>query len=333
MMHATRRRFIAIAAAAGGLPLLPFAAARAAPSKNSLLRVWSGAALGADATMQIHHPDPAVADRLIAASLAEVERLERVMSLYRPDSALSRLNRDGFIENPPFDLVRVLSESRRYGELTSGAFDVTVQPLWALYAAHFSRPDASSEGPPAEAIAAAVARIGQDALVVDAESIRLARPAMSVTLNGIGEGYVTDRVVDLLRAGGVEHAMVNMGEIYAVGTHPMGEPWSVGLEDPRAPEHMDQRIPLADRAVATSGGYGTQFDQAGRFNHLFEPSTGRTSWRWLSVSVEAATTTEADALSTAFALMPEDATAPIVRKLGLVAHFVRPDGSRFVQKA
>ena len=87
--------------------------------------------------MQIHHPDPAAADRLIAASLAEVERLERIMSLYRPDSALSRLNRDGSLENPPFDLVRVLSESRRYSAISGGAFDVTVQPLWDLYAGTF----------------------------------------------------------------------------------------------------------------------------------------------------------------------------------------------------
>ncbi len=291
-MIATRRRFIAITAAAGGLPLLPFAAARAAPSANPLLRVWSGAALGADASLQIHHPDPAVADRLIAASLAEVERLEKVMSLYRPDSALSRLNRHGVVDNPPFDLVQALSQSRRYGELTGGAFDVTVQPLWDVYAAHFSRPDASPDGPSPDALAAAVARVGQDALEVDAACIRLARPSMCVTLNGIGEGYITDRVVDLLRAGGIEHAMVNMGEIYALGTNPSGEPWSVGLEDPRAPQRIYQRIPLADRAVATSGGYGTLFDRAGQFNHLFEPRSGRTSWRWLSVSVEAATTTK-----------------------------------------
>ncbi len=91
VMLVTRRRFIAISAAAGGLPLLPLAPARAAP----LLRVWSGTALGCDATLQIHHPDPATADRLIEASLAEVRRLEAIMSLYRPDSALSRLNRDG----------------------------------------------------------------------------------------------------------------------------------------------------------------------------------------------------------------------------------------------
>ena len=89
----------------------------------------------------------------------------------------------------------------------------------------------------------------------------------------------------------------------------------------------------ADRALATAGGYGTLFDAAGRFNHIFEPWSGRTSWRWLSVSVEAATATESNALSNAFAVMPEAATAPIVGARGLVAHFVRPDGTRFTQGA
>lgn len=332
-MQLTRRRFIAIAATAGGLPLLPFSSGKTASAANPLLRVWSGAALGADATMQIHHPDPAVADRLIEASLAEVRRLEGQLSLYRPDSALSRLNRDGIVEDPPFDLLRAISESRRYGEITGGAFDMTVQPLWDLYAAYFSRPDASPSGPSDAELAAVVARIGQEALEVGESHIRLARPAMKVTLNGMGQGYVTDRVVELMRAGGVEHAMVDMGEIYALGSYPGGGPWSIGLEDPRAPHGVVERIALQDRAVATSAGYGTTFDPAGHFNHLFEPRTGHTSWRWLSVSVEAATATEADALSTAFSVMPEEATAPIVRRLGLVAHFIRPDGSGLVQRA
>lgn len=331
-MRPTRRRFIAIAAAAGGLPLLP-CTARSQPAATPNLRVWSGAALGADATMQIHHPDPEVADRLIAASLAEVERLERQLSLYRPDSALCRLNRDGVVEDPPFDLVRILSESHRLNELTGGAFDVTVQPLWQLYAEHFSKPDAAPVGPSAETLAAVVARIGQDALELSENRIRLTRPNMSVTLNGIGEGYVTDRVVDLLRASGIEHAMVNMGEIYTLGSHPDGGPWSIGLEDPRASDRLTERVALQDRAIATSAGSGTTFDPGGRFNHLFEPSSGHTSWRWLSVSVEAATATEADALSTAFSVMPEDATAEVVRKRGLVAHFMRPDESRFTQRA
>jgi FAD:protein FMN transferase len=328
-MRTTRRRFITITAAAGGLPLLPVLPARAEP----LVRTWTGAALGADATLQIHHPDPAVADRLIQSSLAEVARLERVLSLYQPDSALSRLNRDGVLEDPPFDLVRVLADSRRYNAMTGGAFDVTVQPLWDLYAAHFARPDASPDGPDRAAIASAAARVGQDACEITPDRVRLLRPRMAVTLNGIGQGYVTDRVVELLRAGGVEHALVDMGELRAIGGHPDGEPWRVGLEDPRVPGKVAERVPLADRAMATSGGYGTVFDPAGRFNHIFEPLTGRTSWRWLSASVEADSATAADALSTAFTLMPEDATAQLVRDLGLVAHFVSPDGSRLVQHA
>jgi thiamine biosynthesis lipoprotein len=156
---------------------------------------------------------------------------------------------------------------------------------------------------------------------------------MGVTLNGVGQGYITDRVVELLRAGGVEHALVDMGKTRAIGGHPGGGPWSVGLEDPRAPGTIAERIPLIDRAVATAGGYGTLFDEAGRFNHIFEPWSGRTSWRWLSVSVEAATATESNALSNAFALMPAEATAPVVRARGLVAHFVRPDGTRMAQRA
>jgi thiamine biosynthesis lipoprotein len=328
-MPMTRRRFIAITAAAGGLPLLPLAPSPAAP----LLRVWSGAALGCDATLQIHHPDPATADRLIEASLAEVRRLEHIMSLYRPDSALSLLNRDGVLEDPPFDLVRVLSEARSYSVLSGGAFDVTVQPLWDLYAGHFSKPDASPDGPPPDAIAEAVARVSHEALEVDPERLRFARPGMGVTLNGIGQGYITDRVVELLRAGGVEHALVDMGKTRAIGGHPAGGPWSVGLEDPRTPGTIAERIPLVDRAVATAGGYGTLFDAAGRFNHIFEPWSGRTSWRWLSVSVESRTATESNALANAFALMPKEATAAVVRSLGVTAHFVRPDGTRMVQRA
>jgi thiamine biosynthesis lipoprotein len=328
-MPISRRRFISISAAAGGLPLLPFGAAHAAP----LLRVWTGAALGCDAALQIHHPDPRKAEQLIAASLAEVARLERVMSLYQPESALCRLNRDGVLDDPPFDLVRVLSESRRYAELTGGAFDVTVQPLWKLYAGHFSAPNASADGPTVDALAAAVACVGHAALDIDRTRLRFQKPGMGVTLNGIGQGYITDRVVELLRANGVEHALVNMGKTRAIGGHPAGGPWSVGLEDPRVPGAVAERIPLTDRAVATAGGYGTLFDAAGRFNHIFEPWSGRTSWRWLSVSVEAETATESNALSNAFAVMEQGAAEPLTRANGLVAHFVRPDGSRFVQRA
>ena len=99
------------------------------------------------------------------------------------------------------------------------------------------------------------------------------------------------------------------------------------------PARIAERIPLTDRAVATAGGYGTLFDAAGRFNHIFEPWSGRASWRWLSVSVEAPPRpNRTSQLSNAFALMPEEATATLVRARRLVAHSVRPDGARLVQR-
>jgi len=324
----SRRRFIRISAAAAGMTLLPLDRLRAAPAVEDAgrgLRVWSGVALGADAMLQLHHPDPAEADRLIDACLAEVSRLEAIFSLYRDDSALCRLNRDGRLDGPPIELVELLGQAQGFSRQTAGAFDVTVQPLWDLYAAHFSAPDPDPAGPSRTAIAATLQRVGHQALNVDPARISFARPGMAVTLNGIAQGYVTDRVVDLLRGAGIDRSLVDMGETRAIGPRPSGEPWIVGLEDPKTPGRVAERLQIENQAVATSGGYGTQFDTEGRFNHLFDPATGETSWRYLSVSVIAPDATTGDALSTAFSLMPLDALTSVVAARGVRAHLVMPD--------
>ncbi|KAA5612639.1 FAD:protein FMN transferase [Rhodovastum atsumiense] len=307
-----------------GLPLL---APHAAP--QPMLHVWRGSALGANAELQLHHPDPAEARRLIRDSLDEVARLERQLSLYQPDSALLRLNRDGALAAPPFDLLRLLAEAARFHALTDGAFDVTVQPLWDLYAGHFARAGADPAGPPAEAVAAALDRVGQHRIHLDADQITL-RPGTAITLNGIAQGYVTDRVVERLRANGITQALVDMGEARALGGHPMGDAWQVGLEDPAAPGQIAETIPLRNRAVATSGGYGTRFDAAGRFNHIFDPADGRSSWRYAAISVIAPDATTADALSTAFSLLPPERVAELARQAGVTVHVARTDGTRVI---
>ncbi|MBN9078821.1 MAG: hypothetical protein BGN87_18795 [Rhizobiales bacterium 65-79] len=324
-----RRRFLRILGAMPGMLLLsgiPGGGDTAAmPQEN--LHVWRGVALGADAMIQLHHPDAAAAQDLIDRSLKEVARLERIFSLYDPDSALSRLNRDGSIDGPPLELVELLGRSVGFSEMTGGAFDVTVQPLWDLYAGHFSRPDADPAGPGRQAIAATLTRVGYGSIVLAAQEVRLARHGAAITLNGIAQGYLTDRVVDLLRRAGIGQTLVDMGEIRAMDGRPSGGPWIVGLEDPRAPGHVMRRIPLEDHAVSTSGGYGTTLDPAGRFNHIFDPATGATSSRYRSVSVVADSATTADALSTAFSLMPAEAIAPIARRLRLNVYLAMPDGS------
>lgn len=319
-----RRRFLGIAAAMAGLALPPSAAALAGDRAAAGLRVWRGVALGADAVLQIHHDDPVEADRLITLSLAEIARLERVFSLYRPDSALVRLNRDGALDDPPLDLVRLLSDSARVSRLTGGAFDPTVQPLWRLHADHFAVPGADPEGPPASAIRRATALVDWRGVSVDAGRIALARPGMALTLNGIAQGYVTDRVVELLRDQGMTRVLADLGETRALGRHPSGRPWTVGLEDPERPGRLTRTLELDGGAVATSGGYGTRFEPTGCFHHLFDPATGHCPRRWRAVSVLTATATMADALSTAFSVMaPEPAEAVLAAAGGGQVFFTR----------
>ena len=296
----TRRRFIAIAAAAAGLPL----AATGARAEIAHLHRWSGIALGAAAEIVLHDPDSARAHRLIARCVAEIDRLEDVFSLYRPESAVSRLNRDGRLAAPPLELVALLAEARSYSERTEGAFDVTVQPLWRLYAAHFSRPGADPHGPAEADLALAHALVDYRAIEIAPAEVRLARPGMAITLNGIAQGYITDRVAALLQDAGMGDVLLDIGEVRALGRHPEGRPWRVGLRYAAEPETVARTLALADRAVATSAGIASPFDVSGRHHHLFDPSTGRSAPGAGQISVIAPRATVADALSTALAVSP-----------------------------
>src|SRR6516162_1587813 len=145
----SRRRFIRISAAAAGLAVVPGGPpVQAGPS----LVTWHGTMLGAVATVQIHHEDRKAARRLISAACAEARRLERLFSLYLEDSALVELNRSGILVDPASELVDLLTISQRFAEVTGGRFDVTVQPLWTLYADHFLRSNADPAGPPHSAV-------------------------------------------------------------------------------------------------------------------------------------------------------------------------------------
>ncbi len=287
-MRLGRRRFISLVAAASGAALLP---GRSSSSGDPL--IWRGNALGADASLELYAPDRASGRRVLAQCLDELERLERIFSLYRDDSSLVRLNRDGALDAPPVELVELLAVSRRFSQLSDGAFDVTVQPLWTLYASHFAGPGADPRGPAAIAIAAARRLVDWRGVAIDAGRIAFDRDGMQVTLNSVGQGYVTDKVADLLRRQGMAHVLVDMGEIQAVGGRPDGRPWTVGLEDGRS-------IPVVDRGVSTSSPAGTQFSPS--CNHIFDPNTGLCSAMPGFVTVVAPSATMANAVSTSVAV-------------------------------
>lgn len=307
----SRRRFVRISAAAAGLGLLPSGRAVHAGAPPV---VWRGTMLGAIATMEIHDEDRRRAERLISLACAEARRLERQFSLYLKDSALAELNRTGILVGPAPEMVELLTASQRYSELTEGVFDPTVQPLWDVYKDHFAREGADTAGPPPAAIQAALRRVGYRRLSVSRD--RIAMPhGMAVTLNGIAQGYVTDKIVELLQAEGISHSLVDMGETRAIGARPDGSAWEVGVADPEVAGRTEAILPIVDRAVSTSGSYGFQFDPQGRFNHLFDPRTGGCARRYQSVTTVSRSATGADAMSTAFSLMPEERIRSLLQRV------------------
>lgn len=325
----TRRRLIAITAMAGGAVLL---GGRRAVADTPVR--WQGSALGAQVSVEIYHPDREKAERLVQLCVQDVRRLEQQFSLYQPESAICALNRTGLLVSPDADMVALLKAALGFAELTGGAFDPTVQPLWKLYATHFTQERPAPEGPSAEKLADALSKVGYRHLKVSADRIALLRPGGAITLNGIAQGYATDRATETLRAAGLSTMLVDMGEIRAIGAKPDGAPWQVGLADPDTPGVVSETIGLVDRAIATTAGAGFRFDPAGRFTHLFDPRTGRSPARYRSVSVIAPTAVEADAFSTAFSLLPVSQVREIVAaRRNIQVHLTDMNGRTLVYGA
>jgi FAD:protein FMN transferase len=324
----SRRRAMTIVGALAGVPLL---GADDLSQGVPLLHQWTGTSLGSPSQLLLYHRDRVAASRIAGECTAEIERLERIFALYRTDSEITRLNRDGWIDCPSFDLLTVLARCQSLSVLSNGAFDVTVQPLWTLYAAHFFGNAAPQPGAPAlQVIERTRKLVDWQAIDVGRRRIVLGRTGMGVTLNGVAQGYVTDRIMEILRASGCDRAFSNMGcsEIRTMGRHADGRPWRVGLADPRQPEAIAVSFDLCDRSVCTSGGYGTKFESTGRFHHLFDPSTGVSAHHFIAVSVFAASATVADALSTALYVSPPEHRATLLAAFpGVSAIVTLPDGS------
>ena len=310
----SRRRFIAVSAVAVGAPLLAVGVGRAQTRPWR----WEGRALGAPASIALYHSDPAHARAAIAAGLAELDRLEGVFSLYRPDSAVSALNRDGVLTDAPADLLSLLGRALTLAEISDGIYDPTVQPLWCLYRDHFTAPNPDPAGPSPKAIAAARALVDWRALEIDPDRrrIALARPGMGLTLNSGAQGYITDRVAEVLRAHGFDRMLVDMGEPRALAAKPDGSAWRIAIANPADPARTVVTLEVVDRCIATSGGYGTLFDATGQFTHILDPRTGGTAPALTGVSVVAATATLADGLATAMLLAPAERRHAILRAAG-----------------
>ncbi len=276
MTMLTRRRFIAISALLA--PSLALAQGRD-------LHIETGIALGATVTLRLQHPD---APRLAALAMAELRRLEHIFSLYKPTSALCRLNRDGRLDLPPFELLDCLTLAGSVHNASGGRFDPTVQPLWQAEALARERGTLLADSDRA----AILHQIGWQGLAFAPEAVTL-RPGMALTLNGIAQGFIADRVAALLARHGLARALVDTGEMLAL---PEGT-WPVRLA-------TGEEVALSGRALATSAPLGMTFSGDGASSHILDPKTGRpTIPSWHAITISASSAALADALSTAACLV------------------------------
>lgn len=286
---------------------------------------WHGEALGALSSITLWHPNRRVASKAIQKMLVEVDRLDQVFSLYRADSEISALNREGGLVRASLDLREVLDISRYVSDLSAGAFDPTIQVLWRLLA------QGAATHPDTEEVRRALALIDYRTVTVLGRSIAFARSGTQISLNGIAQGYITDRITDILGNEGFESALVELGELRTLGSAPDGGGFKVGLVDPLSPTSINTEIDLKS-ALAVSGGYGLEFSPAGD-HHILDPRSGRSATGILQVAVEAGRAVWADALSTAIYVAGESGAAPLLAGFpGARARVVRSDSSTALLK-
>ncbi|MCO6457405.1 MAG: FAD:protein FMN transferase [Pirellulaceae bacterium] len=315
-----------VAALAGSAAVAPRFGSRPQPDNSTAaFETRTSRALGSDVSITVGHAEPRVRRQALDAAFAELELVESLMSIYRPDSQLSRLNRDGVLERPHPYLLEVLQAASGIAARTQGAFDVTVQPLWALY----RQAQTAGRLPSESAVRQARAQVDWRCVSATPRRIELRRPATAITLNGIAQGFAADRAADALLEHGIRHALIDTGEVSALGDSADQRPWSVGIQHPRQTDAFVAVARLQGRGLATSGDYATAFSNDLRHHHLFDPRTGRSPGELSSVTVAAPRLMQADALSTAvFVLGAEQGAKLIATTQDVDALFVLKDGRR-----
>ena len=292
MSNINRRKFLNITAMTLALPFC----------SNSLFAnlqekiTWTGIALGADSNMTLFHKDKSYAKESLNICINEIKRLENIFSLFDNNSSISQLNKKGYILNPPKELVEVLNFANNISENTNGAFDVTVQPLWIIHESYSKHKNIDRLN---DEIQKVKNLISYKNIEINKNKIYFKKENMQITLNGIAQGYITDKITYILKQRGFTNVLVDLGEFNSIGGYDENRDWNIAT-----PYLNDIKyLKLNNNAIASSGGYGTRFDE--KYHHLFDTKTGTSANYINSVTIKASNAMLADALSTAVFVMSE----------------------------
>jgi thiamine biosynthesis lipoprotein len=255
-------------------------------------------AMGTTYTIAVYGEDRAELSAIIDEAFYEVQRVDQLLSNYKKDSELSKVNREA--GKAPVrvsaELFELLHRCLEYSRASEGTFDMTVGPLmktWGFYRGQGKIPSRRE-------IQESLDKVGYQNIVLDPEqrTVYFRKAGVELDPGGIGKGYAVDRLVEKLRENGVKSALVSAStsSIYALGTPP-NEPrgWKVSIKHPKDTGKTVETVYLKDQSMSTSGNYEKFFELDGRiYSHIMDPSTGMPAQGTLSVSIVSPSTLDSE---------------------------------------
>jgi len=286
--------------------------------------------MGSSFELIVVEEDEVIAGRRLEEGVAEIRRIEALLTEFSPDSQTALLNRYAGIRPVAIDpeVHQLIGRCLRLSALTQGAFDISAGALKALYnfklrQAHL--PDAAS-------LSAALSAVGHRYIKLSPDAAFLSRTGMRIGFGAVGKGYAADRVRSLWKLQQVKAGVINAsGDLTAWGKQPDGSPWRVGIADPRDPARILLWLPVDDAAVATSGNYEQYFDMDGvRYSHNIDPRSGTPVKDIKSVTIVSPSAELSDALATAVSVMGVSAGLHLIDQLPEVHGIIIDDKDRLL---
>jgi thiamine biosynthesis lipoprotein len=263
----------------------------------------------------------------VTAAFDEMRRLEKQLSVYLPDSEISRLNRATQDIELSAETIALLRRGQKIAAISSGAFDMGLGVLKDLWQIETDSPQIPTVAELEEALVGG----GSDELSIEGTSVARLSSNVQIDLGGIAKGYAADCAIDVLKEAGVAAATVNAGgDIALFGTR-AGQLWRIGIRHPRKVDDILGTLVVGAGAVVTSGDYERFFERDGvRYHHIFDPHNGRPARLSQSVTVVTASAADADALATAaFVLGPQAGLELLEERAGVEGLIVAADGSLY----
>ncbi len=282
-------------------------------------------AMGTYVSMTAIHSSQDEAEQAFGLAFAEIDRLNKLLSRYEADSPVAQLNRHGSLRQAPQEVLELVGRSLYYNNQTGGAFDITVKPLIDLYKDNF----AVGQKPSEALIQAALKNVGTEHLQFSSGNIAFSKAEMGITLDGIAKGYIVDRASEILARNGISNHLINAGgDIRTNGSAAKGKPWTIAVQDPAKKKEYPDVITMMSGAIATSGNYEIYYDNEKMFHHIIDSRTGYSPALSASVTVQAPTVMDADALSTSvFVMQPSKGINFINGQSGCACFVVESSGA------